>query len=100
MVKSLMGLYLRAVTRLFDLPEFVICRLSSGGIIQYLRYSSDVDPKLFSVWTTNQDDALLFSDIDDIKKRFCCYNKRDYLVISYLDGWTDNTILQELKPWT
>ena len=95
MLRQFTQSFLSVLTRVFRLPEFVVCK-TVNSTVYYLMEVSGYDAEKFSLWTKDIDDALLFKDLDHVKRKFPAFNQENYLVISYLDGWNNQEILQEL----
>lgn len=88
--------FLSILTKIFRLPEFVVCKIVNSTVY-YLSEISDYDAEKFSLWTKDIDDALLFKDLDHVKRKFPAFDQENYLIISYLDDWTNQDILRELN---
>lgn len=87
--------FLSVLTRIFRLPEFVVCK-TVNSTVYYLTRVSGYDAENYWQWSMYIDDALLFKDLDHVRRKFPAFNQENYLVISYLDGWSNQEILQEL----
>lgn len=88
--------YLRLITKLFRLPEFVVCKYSeSRNKILYLYEVRDEKAEV--IWTEELYEAILFNDLAHVQKSFKFYDNDNHLVISHLDNWTELDIIRELK---
>lgn len=84
--------FLKLLHRTFDLPEFVVAQINrQTSKVEYLFDAQN------SIWCSKVDDAALFDGILDVLLRFRDFDMDKHVVISYLDRWSDNDILQEIK---
>ena len=88
--------FLSILTKIFRLPEFVVCKVVNSTVY-YLTEISSYDAESYWQWSMYVDDALLFKDLDHVKRKFPAFDQEKYLIISYLDDWTNQDILRELN---
>lgn len=90
----MLDLYLRLITKLFRLPELVVCELCKcRNKVLYLRRCNGDS----AVWTEEIDDALLFRDLKHAQKYFKFYDGNKHIIFSHLNGRTDTEIKSLLE---